>query len=103
MILRAIVRDTRDPSQRGRIKVTIPQQAGAAASDWIWPVINAGYSVTPKVGDQVWVLFENGDQETPVWIGQTKVSDGYKTLIQRVTALEAEVVSLKSRVSALEN
>lgn len=103
MILRAIVKDTRDPANLGRIKVTIPQQSGGGASGWIYPVVTSGYIVTPRVGDQVWVLFEQGDKEMPVWIGKTKETSGYKTLLQRVIDLEDEVDSLKSRVSALEN
>lgn len=102
MILRAIVKDTRDPGKLGRIKVIIPQQAGTGDSGWVYPVVSSGYIVTPKVGEQVWVLFEGDDKEMPVWIGKTTETTGYKTLLQRVIDLEDEVASLKSRVSALE-
>lgn len=102
MILRAIVRDVRDPASLGRIRVMIPQQSGGGSTGWIYPVVTSGYVVTPEVGDQVWVTFEGNDKEMPVWIGKAVETTGYKTLLQRVVDLEAEVASLRSRVSALE-
>lgn len=107
-LYRAFVTDSRDPSNLGRIKVSIPAVTGATATEWIYPVVAAGYVVTPRAGEQVWVLFEAGDVENPVWIGKSRVTDtgvnkttvGYSTLIQRVEQLEAEVVSIKSRLSA---
>lgn len=103
MIYRAIVRDNRDPAAKGRLKVIIPTLSGDSITEWIWPVISSGYLVIPKPGKQVWVLFENGDREVPVWIGMTETTVGYRNLIERVEDLEDEVVSLKSRVSALES
>jgi phage baseplate assembly protein gpV len=72
VIYRAIVADNRDPAERGRIKVIIPSVTGTAISEWIWPVVSAGYWVLPDPGKQVWVMFENGDQDAPVWLGRTK-------------------------------
>jgi hypothetical protein len=89
MIYRAIVRDSRDPSGKGRIKVSIPSQTGTSAGDWIWPVVSSGYIVTPKAGDQVWVAYENGDVEMPVWLGATKARPSYDDLIERIEAIEA--------------
>lgn len=112
MIYRALVRDSRDPSNKGRIKVSIPQISGKQVTDWIWPIVNSGFLVVPKAGDQIWVAFEAGDKENPVWLGKTSETGTYKTstgsvgdvskLLDRVKALETEVNSLKSRVSALE-
>ena len=88
MIYRAIVSDARDPQGHGRLKVSIPALSGSSISDWIWPVVSAGYLVTPKAGAQVWVVFENGDKETPVWLGATTTEDDYVTLLTRVQDLE---------------
>lgn len=73
MIYRAIVADSRDSSNNGRVRVMIPALSGSAVSDWIWPVISAGILAVPEAGDQVWVAFENGDRDVPVWLGATKV------------------------------
>lgn len=109
MLYRAIVRDNRDPASKGRLKVTIPTLSGDAVSDWIWPVVSSGYVVKPKAGQQVWVTFENGDRETPVWVGKTDVTAtgsadttrGYATLLERVETLETQVVALQGQVSSL--
>ena len=95
MIYRAVVADVRDPADRGRIKVMIPALSGTAKGEWVWPVVSAGYVVTPDVGDQVWVVFENGDKETPVWLGATQDAPGYRTLLERVVALEERVTALE--------
>lgn len=92
-VYRAVVQDVRDPSGRGRIKVTIPSVSGNSPTDWLWPVINCGYSVTPEPGEQVWVMFEAGDEDNPVWIGSTKVHPDYHDLVDRVTALEQALQS----------
>lgn len=113
MIYRAIVRDNRDPSKAGRLKVAIPQLTGSTPTDWIWPLVTSGYLVLPKAGEQVWVGFEAGDQENPVWLGKTAETKAYSVgsqsvgnvsmLLQRVRQLEQEVTSLKARVTALES
>lgn len=113
MIYRALVRDSRDPSKKGRVKVAIPQLSGRQVTDWVWPVINSGFLVVPKAGEQVWVAFEGGDPENPVWLGKTAVTGTYRTsdgpvgdvslLLDRVKELEDALDALTSRVSALES
>lgn len=77
MIYRAVVVDNRDPRKSGRIKVNIPHLGGSGATDWIWPVIASGFWVIPDPGDQVWVAFEAGDEEMPVWLGGIKAVGSY--------------------------
>jgi hypothetical protein len=93
---RAIVMDVRDPADKGRIRVSIPSLSGSSTTDWIWPVVGAGYIVLPAPGDQVWVTFENGDKETPIWLGATKDSVDYRDLLARVIALEEDVATLQA-------
>lgn len=95
MICRAIVSSSKDPSNKGRIKVTIPSQSGSSISDWIWPCISGGYFVKPRAGDQVWVVFENGDTDTPVWLGATKEDPAYDDLLARIADLEERVTALE--------
>jgi len=95
VIYRAIVSDSRDPRNLGRIKVMIPVITGSGRTGWIWPVISAGYLVKPSAGDQVWVVFENDDRDTPVWLGTTKEIPGY--------GLQERIHALETRVSALES
>lgn len=88
MIYRAIVADSRDPAGKGRLRVLIPSLSGSAISDWIWPVVASGYVVVPESGDQVWVTFENGDSDVPVWLGQTKPDATVQSLLNRIEYLE---------------
>lgn len=108
MIYRAIVVDNRDPRKAGRIKVRIPHLGGAGVTDWIWPVIASGFWVIPDPGDQVWVSFEAGDEEMPVWLGGIKPDVQYtdpntginlkdvRNLLYRLIHLERRVASLEA-------
>jgi len=99
-LFRAIVRDTRDPQAEGKIKVQIPAISGESITDWVYPLINAGYIVKPAVGSQVWIAFEAGDVDFPVWLGSTKQNAAYATLVERVVSLEEQVADIQSRLSA---
>jgi hypothetical protein len=110
---RAIVMDVRDPSKRGRIKVQIPTKTGKKSTDWIWPVVSSGFTVLPKPGEQVWLLYEGGDENYPVWIGKTASTSAYKNrngrdlknvslLLERVRTLEEKVKDLEDDVKRLE-
>ena len=72
----------------------IPAVSGNAITDWVWPLVSAGYLVLPDAGEQVWVTHENGDKDFPIWLGMTKDSDDY--------ALKQQVSELTARVAALE-
>jgi hypothetical protein len=80
--------------------VIIPAISGGSVTDWIWPVVASGYLVLPKPGQQVWVMFEAGDDDNPVWVGSTKEHAAYANLITRIEDLEADMVSVKSRLTA---
>lgn len=71
---RAIVVDTKDPENRGRIKVNCPKVYGDEKSPWCQPcfpyaIDSAGDFVLPKLNDFVWVEFEEGDVRYPIYTG----------------------------------
>lgn len=75
---RAIVTNNMDsdPStgRMGRIKVKCPKVLGEDESNWCTPCMpfagpNKGNLFMPKVGDTVWVEFEEGDPDKPIWVG----------------------------------
>lgn len=69
-LYRAIVTNNRDPESLLRLKVQVPQLFGMTETDWLPPVVPVAVGVTvPGIGDPVWVSFEAGDINRPVWMG----------------------------------
>ena len=98
-VWRGICENNLDPLSLGRIKVRIPSLHGAAiggssfldsnhnevgktgegirtdALPWAWPctrgggVLDSGEYDVPLIGASVWVVFEQGDPDYPIWIG----------------------------------
>ena len=71
---RAKVVDIKDPEKRGRIKVMCPKVLGVAKSAWCEPCIPVAYDfggdfALPKLGEFVWVEFESGNANKPVYTG----------------------------------
>lgn len=63
-----------DPEQRGRIQVNVPSVLGPTLSNWAEPCMpvagmQMGMYVVPIVGATVWVEFEEGDPDRPIWVG----------------------------------
>ena len=63
-----------DPLQIGRIQAMVPDFAGFVPGTWAMPCvpvagINTGIFTVPIVGSGVWIEFERGDPERPIWVG----------------------------------
>lgn len=63
-----------DPEQRGRIQVMVPDVSNVVPSSWAMPCvpvagIQMGMFTVPLIGSGVWVEFEQGDPDYPVWVG----------------------------------
>ncbi|HEY3268741.1 MAG TPA: phage baseplate assembly protein V [Armatimonadota bacterium] len=71
---RATVLNNLDPLQMGRIQVVAPDVSAVLPSSWAMPCvpfagIQAGVYVAPPIGAGVWVEFEQGDPDYPIWAG----------------------------------
>lgn len=66
---RAKVVDVSDPERRGRIRVNCPAVLGSIVSTWALPCFAPNTFSIPKVGELVWVEFERGEKDKPIWIG----------------------------------
>ncbi len=70
----AVVSDSNDPQKLGRVKLTYPWLSDTYVSDWARTVQagagkDRGAVVIPEVGDEVLVMFEQGDISRPYVIG----------------------------------
>jgi hypothetical protein len=66
---RATVVDNNDPQGLGRIRVKCPKALGSAISSWAMSCFPPGFFSIPEVGELVFVEFEEGDIDMPVWTG----------------------------------
>jgi uncharacterized protein involved in type VI secretion and phage assembly len=87
---RGVVIDNLDPQQLGRVRVWVPslfpQDASADASglpgtddpivsEWAWPCVpfgglaEQGTFFVPENGAKVWVEYEEGNLDNPIWVG----------------------------------
>lgn len=63
-----------DPMQIGRILVTVTDVSSVIPTSWAMPClpvagINMGMFAVPMVGAGVWIEFEQGDPDYPIWVG----------------------------------
>jgi uncharacterized protein involved in type VI secretion and phage assembly len=63
-----------DPLQLGRIQVFVPDVGSVLPSTWALPCVPvagklSGTFVVPQVGAGVWVEFEQGNPDYPIWVG----------------------------------
>jgi uncharacterized protein involved in type VI secretion and phage assembly len=71
---RGMVLNNIDPMQQGRLQVQVPDVAGLIPTSWAMPCvplagIQNGMVAIPIIGSGVWVEFEQGDPDYPIWVG----------------------------------
>jgi uncharacterized protein involved in type VI secretion and phage assembly len=71
---RGLVINNVDPLQIGRIQAQVPDVSGLLPSSWAMPClpgagINTGVFTVPPIGAGVWIEFEHGDPDFPIWVG----------------------------------
>ena len=71
---RGTVLDNVDPMQMGRLMVQVPDVSNILPSTWAMPCvpfagIQSGFFAVPAIGSGVWVEFEQGDPDYPIWVG----------------------------------
>ncbi len=71
---RGVVLNNIDPMQQGRLQVQVPDVAGLIPASWAMPCmpiagLQNGMVAPPLIGSGVWVEFEQGNPEHPIWVG----------------------------------
>jgi len=70
---RGVVVNNVDPMQIGRIQAIVPD-VSPIPSSWAmpclpWAGINTGIYTVPPPGSGVWIEYERGDPDYPIWVG----------------------------------
>lgn len=71
---RGIVTDNNDPQGRGRIQARVQDIFGEESCGWALPCSpyageGVGLFLIPPIDAWVWIEFEHGDSEYPIWTG----------------------------------
>jgi uncharacterized protein involved in type VI secretion and phage assembly len=71
---RGMVLNNVDPMMIGRVQVQVPDVLGLGISSWAMPCVpiagpQMGVYVIPLISSGVWVEFEGGDPDYPIWSG----------------------------------
>lgn len=71
---RGTVTDIQDPLMIGRVRAKVPDVMGDQESGWAMPCApfggsSMGFFALPTVGAGVWIEFEHGDPDYPIWTG----------------------------------
>ena len=71
---RGKVENNIDPMMLGKIQVSVPAVLGEGSLSWAMPCVpfagsGVGFFMIPPVGANVWVEFEGGDIDYPIWSG----------------------------------
>ena len=83
---RGLVVDRNDPQQLGRLRLKVPSVFGTAETGWASPAspyagADIGFFFLPQVGDMVWVEFEEGELDLPIWSGGSWARPGNQSEI----------------------
>ena len=70
---RGTVIDNIDPMQTGRLQAQVPDVSNVPLA-WAMPClpfagIQSGFYAVPAIGSQVWIEFEKGNPDYPIWVG----------------------------------
>lgn len=71
---RGTVTNNVDPLQIGRLQALVPSVSGVALTSWAMPCfpvagVQTGSVGVPPIGSGVWIEFEGGDPDYPIWSG----------------------------------
>lgn len=102
---RGVVLNNVDPLQIGRLLVQVPDVGGLMPSTWAMPCvpvagIQNGMFALPLIGAGVWIEYEQGDIDHPIWVGCFWGSAAEVPALARATPPAVQSITLQT---ALQN
>jgi uncharacterized protein involved in type VI secretion and phage assembly len=100
---RGVVLNNVDPMQMGRLQVQVPDVAGVAPASWAMPCvplagIQSGLFGLPGIGAGVWVEFEHGSADYPIWVGCFWGSGAEVPALARLTPPGLGAITLQTQL-----
>ncbi|WP_137973098.1 phage baseplate assembly protein V [Pseudomonas sp. F(2018)] len=98
---RGMVLNNIDPMQQGRLQVQVPDVAGLIPASWAMPCvpiagIQNGMVALPMIGSGVWVEFEQGNPDHPIWVGCFWGSAAELPALARATPPGLQAITLQT-------
>jgi uncharacterized protein involved in type VI secretion and phage assembly len=100
---RGMVLNNIDPMQMGRLQVQVPDVTGLAPASWAMPCtpmagLQNGIVALPAIGSGVWVEFEHGDVDYPIWVGCFWGSGAEIPALARLTPPGISAITLQTQL-----
>jgi uncharacterized protein involved in type VI secretion and phage assembly len=98
---RGLVLNNIDPMQQGRLQVQVPDVGGLIPATWAMPCvpvagIQNGMFALPMIGSGVWVEFEQGNADFPIWVGCFWGSGAEVPALARATPPGVQAITLQT-------
>lgn len=98
---RGLVMNNIDPMQMGRLMVQVPDVGGLMPSTWAMPCvpvagIQNGMFALPMIGSGVWIEYEQGDVDHPIWVGCFWGSAAEVPALARLTPPAVQSITLQT-------
>ena len=90
-----------DPMMLGRIQVIVPDVSNVMLSSWAMPCvpvagIQNGMFAVPLIGSGVWIEYEQGDIDHPIWVGCFWGSAAEVPALARLTPPAVQAITLQT-------
>ena len=100
---RGMVLNNIDPMQQGRLQVQVPDVTGLAPASWAMPCapvagLQNGLFALPAIGSGVWVEFEQGSVDYPIWVGCFWGSGAEVPALARLTPPGVSAITLQTQL-----
>lgn len=98
---RGMVLNNIDPMQQGRLQVQVPDVGGLIPATWAMPCvpvagIQNGMFALPLIGSGVWIEFEQGNPDHPIWVGCFWGSGAEVPALARATPPGVQAITLQT-------